>query len=81
MVAAVDTERAVTAQLNHDLSHDLLAEAKDATDQEHQMSIIEAIKLYPKAVGWSIVLSLAIIMEGYDLILLGSLYAFPTFVR
>ncbi|KAK9313227.1 general substrate transporter [Lipomyces starkeyi] len=81
MVAAVDTERAVTAQVNHDLSHDLIAEAKDATDQEHQMSIIGAIKLYPKAVGWSIVLSLAIIMEGYDLILLGSLYAFPTFVR
>ncbi|KAK9328871.1 hypothetical protein V1520DRAFT_327847 [Lipomyces starkeyi] len=77
MVAAVDTERAVTEQVDPDVSHDLLAEAKDATDQEHQMSI----KLYPKAVRWSFVLSLAVIMEGYDLILLGSFYAFPTFVR
>ncbi|KAJ8102402.1 general substrate transporter [Lipomyces tetrasporus] len=89
MAAAVDTEKvtdtfdvgAGTAQVNHDLDCGLLAEAKDATDQEHQMSIIQAIKLYPKAVGWSLVLSLAIIMEGYDLILLGSFYAFPTFVQ
>jgi SP family general alpha glucoside:H+ symporter-like MFS transporter len=58
---------------------DLSAEAKDATNKEHQMGFMQAIKLYPKAVGWSILLSTAIIMEGYDVVLLSSFYALPQF--
>jgi MFS transporter, SP family, general alpha glucoside:H+ symporter len=57
----------------------LSSEAKDATDQEHSMSFMQAIKLYPKAVGWSMLLSTAIIMEGYDVVLLSSFYALPQF--
>jgi len=57
----------------------LSAEAKDATNKEHEMSFLQAIKLYPKAVGWSVLLSTAIIMEGYDVILLASFYALPQF--
>ncbi|KAJ8098983.1 major facilitator superfamily domain-containing protein [Lipomyces tetrasporus] len=41
----------------------------------------EAFKIYPKAVAWSILLSAAITMEGYDTILLGSFYGFPSFVQ
>ena len=40
------------------------------TDKEKNMGILEALKLYPKAAGWSILLSTAIVMEGYDTILL-----------
>jgi hypothetical protein len=43
----------------------LVDEAKEATAQEHQMSLWQGIKLYPKAIGWSVLLSTAIIMEGY----------------
>lgn len=43
----------------------LVDEAKQATTQEHQMSLWQGIKLYPKAIGWSVLLSTAIIMEGY----------------
>lgn len=43
----------------------ILDEAKQATSQEHQMSLWQGIKLYPKAIGWSVLLSTAIIMEGY----------------
>lgn len=43
------------------------------------MSLLQAIKLYPKAVGWSLILSSTLIMEGYDLALLSSLYASPQF--
>ncbi|CZR67483.1 probable transporter (major facilitator superfamily) [Phialocephala subalpina] len=57
----------------------LSAEAKDATAKEHEMGFIQAIKLYPKAVGWSILLSTAIVMEGYDVVLLSSFYALPQF--
>ncbi|KAK9489576.1 hypothetical protein V1508DRAFT_458411 [Lipomyces doorenjongii] len=63
------------------LNEDLLVEAKDATSFEHQMTPRQAFKIYPKAVGWSILLSLAIVMEGYDTALLGSFYAFPAFVK
>lgn len=54
-------------------------EAQHAATDEKQMSLIQAIKLYPKAVGWSVVLSSALIMEGYDLALLSSLYGSPQF--
>lgn len=56
-------------------------EAKQATDKEHSMTLLKAIKLYPKAIGWSVLLSTTIIMEGYDLALLGNLYASPVFNR
>ncbi|KAK9311298.1 general substrate transporter [Lipomyces starkeyi] len=63
------------------LNEDLLVEAKDATALEHHMTVRQAFKIYPKAVGWSILLSLVIIMEGYDTLLLGSFYAFPEFLK
>lgn len=53
--------------------------AQHAADDEKSMGLLQAIKLYPKAVGWSVVLSSALIMEGYDLALLGSLYGSPMF--
>jgi MFS transporter, SP family, general alpha glucoside:H+ symporter len=56
-------------------------EAQHAANGEKSMTLGQAIRLYPKAVGWSIVLSSALIMEGYDLALLGSLYASPQFNR
>ncbi|TVY87189.1 Maltose permease [Lachnellula willkommii] len=57
----------------------LSTEAKDATTREQQMGFMQAIKLYPKAVGWSILLSTALVMEGYDVVLLSSFYALPQF--
>ncbi|KAL2132151.1 hypothetical protein VTI74DRAFT_4157 [Chaetomium olivicolor] len=59
----------------------MVVEAKHASDKEHQMSLLKAIKLYPKAIGWSVLVSATIIMEGYDLALLGNLYASPVFNR
>lgn len=54
-------------------------EAQHAANDEKSMGLFQAIKLYPKAVGWSFILSSALIMEGYDLALLGSLYGSPQF--
>jgi len=52
-------------------------EASKATRREHELSVRDAIRLYPKAVGFSLIFSTALIMEGYDLSLLGSLYGYP----
>jgi SP family general alpha glucoside:H+ symporter-like MFS transporter len=39
-------------------------DAQVATTKEHSMSLWKGVKLYPKAIGWSILLSTAIVMEG-----------------
>jgi SP family general alpha glucoside:H+ symporter-like MFS transporter len=57
----------------------LQADAKGATQKEHDMTLKQAAKLYPNAIGWSVLLSTAIIMEGYDAVLLSSFYALPQF--
>ena len=57
----------------------LANEAKAATEAEHALTVWEAIKTYPKAVFWSMFFSTAVAMEGYDLVLIGAFYAFPTF--
>ena len=54
-------------------------ETRHAAADEKQMTLLQALKIYPKAIGWSVVLSSALIMEGYDLALLGSLYGSPQF--
>ena len=50
-----------------------IQEAKLATEEELAMSLWQGIKLYPKAIGWSVLLSTAIIMEGYGMFNLTSL--------
>lgn len=58
---------------------ELVHDAEAETELEKNMGVIAAIKAYPKAVFFSFVLSLCVIMEGYDTALLGSFYALPQF--
>lgn len=57
----------------------LVERARRASNFEHNLTNREAFKVFPKAILFSFILSLAIIMEGYDTSLLGSFYAYPTF--
>lgn len=57
------------------------ADAAKAADAERNMTLMQGLKLYPKAVGWSVLLSTCIIMEGFDLVLITSLYALPAFQK
>lgn len=59
----------------------MLHNAKNATDKEHKMTLWQGLKLYPKAVAWSVLISTCIAMEGYDVCLLSNFYAFPQFNR
>lgn len=45
------------------------------------MSLLQGIRLYPKAVMWSVLISTCIVMEGYDISLVNNFYAFPQFNR
>ncbi|KAK9452017.1 general substrate transporter [Limtongia smithiae] len=59
----------------------VLDQAAEAVEREHRMSLLDAVRLYPKAIMWSVLLSLALVMEGYDIVLLSSFYAFPSFLE
>lgn len=78
---AHDAEKSQKHADGVNVMHDeaLVSEAKNAADAEQKMTLSKAIKLYPKAIAWSVLLSSTLIMEGYDLALLGSLYASPVF--
>jgi SP family general alpha glucoside:H+ symporter-like MFS transporter len=54
-------------------------EAKRAAEEEHQLTLRQAIRLHPTAILWSVLLSTSIIMEGYDIVLMSSFFAQPAF--
>lgn len=59
----------------------MFTNAASATEKEHKMGILQGIRLYPKAIIFSVIISLCCAMEGYDIALLGNFYAFPPFNR
>ncbi|KAK3074871.1 hypothetical protein LTR53_002325 [Teratosphaeriaceae sp. CCFEE 6253] len=56
-------------------------DAAKAAASEKSMTLREGLKLYPKAVMWSVLISTCIIMEGFDIVLINSLYGLPAFQR
>jgi SP family general alpha glucoside:H+ symporter-like MFS transporter len=60
---------------------DITLGAKSASDKEHKMTLMQGIRLYPKAVIFSFIISTCIAMEGYDVCLVNNFYAFPPFNR
>ncbi|WQF77442.1 Putative major facilitator, sugar transporter, major facilitator superfamily [Colletotrichum destructivum] len=60
---------------------DIDPQIQDAIDAERSLTPREAIRAYPMAVFWSLVVSLCVIMEGYDTILIGSFFAHPEFAK
>ncbi|GAP83246.1 putative MFS SP general alpha glucoside:H+ symporter [Rosellinia necatrix] len=60
---------------------DLIRHARLATEKEHKMSLMQGIRLYPKAIGWSILISTCIVMEGYDVALINNFYGNSQFNR
>ncbi|KAI4734928.1 sugar transporter [Aureobasidium sp. EXF-12298] len=55
--------------------------AAAATDEEHNLTLMQALKKYPQACFWSIAISSSIIMEGYDIVLIYSFFGQPAFVK
>ncbi|CAK7244174.1 MAG: hypothetical protein STHCBS139747_005709 [Sporothrix thermara] len=55
--------------------------AKAAAEREQSMTLLQGIRLYPKAIAWSMLISTCIVMEGYDVCLINNFYAFDQFNR
>ena len=80
--AGTITERRAAGASSSAAAMEALApEAEQAAATEQSMTLWQAVKTYPHAIGWSVLLSSTLIMEGYDLALLSSLYASQVFNR
>jgi SP family general alpha glucoside:H+ symporter-like MFS transporter len=55
------------------------AAARAANEEEHETTIRAALTIHRKAVMWSLIISMSIIMEGYDTNLIGNFFAYPAF--
>ncbi|WWD16321.1 hypothetical protein CI109_100747 [Kwoniella shandongensis] len=83
MEGKVTTEQTVLDQVRSEIDdyNAVVESARAAVDAEHNMTLKEALKRYPQAVGWSVLLSAAIIMEGFDVVLINNFYALPQFAE
>ncbi|XDG03454.1 hypothetical protein ABKA04_003069 [Annulohypoxylon sp. FPYF3050] len=57
----------------------LVNEANEANERERGMKLSHAFRVYPKAIGWSMILSSCLIMEGFGTSIVGSYISFPPF--
>ncbi|KAI5456679.1 hypothetical protein BGZ63DRAFT_517443 [Mariannaea sp. PMI_226] len=57
------------------------AKVRRGLNAEKEMTLLGCARQYPKAIAWSILLFLTVVMEGYDKSLIAGFIAFPTFRR
>lgn len=62
------------------LNANTISDAAKADEIEHKMTLREAFKTHKKAIFWSMALSGALIMEGYDVVVIGSFYGQRMFI-
>ncbi|TKA70502.1 hypothetical protein B0A55_07275 [Friedmanniomyces simplex] len=60
---------------------DYKADAIEAENVEHTMTVLQAVRAYPMASFWAFVISCTIIMESYDVFLMGNFVALDAFRR
>ncbi|OAL25536.1 hypothetical protein AYO22_04855 [Fonsecaea multimorphosa] len=66
--------------LDQKISHsDLVADTEEAIKEDHELGFFRSVQLYPKAIAWSMAICAASIMDGYDLHVVGLLFAVPAF--
>ncbi|PNH48327.1 hypothetical protein VD0004_g232 [Verticillium dahliae] len=81
MGSSIHEEKAAQAvELDHAPDKDI-SMAQQSAENEHNLTLREAIRRYPQAVLWSVLLSASIIMEGYDIVLISSFFTSPAFRR
>lgn len=80
-------EKATKASTNVDVDDyiskflEMSEDAKADDQREKTMKLSEGFRTFPKAIAWSLILSTALIMEGYDTNLMTSFFAYPAFAK
>ncbi|KAF7313085.1 Maltose permease [Mycena kentingensis (nom. inval.)] len=75
--------QADTGRLAKDIDNydEVVKNAAESDAKEHSQTIREAFRIHKRAVFWSVVLSAALIMEGYDVVVIASFYGHPAFLN
>ncbi|WQF85352.1 Putative major facilitator, sugar transporter, major facilitator superfamily [Colletotrichum destructivum] len=73
--------KAAENEVEEKLGQSAIFEAKQASDEEHAQTLKQALSQNRKAVFWSVMISMSIVMEGYDVILINNFFAYPEFQR
>lgn len=60
---------------------EMTTESEAQAKKQSEMGFWQALKTYPTAASWSVLLASTIIMEGYDTSLIGSFFAFEPFAK
>ncbi|KAJ7022928.1 maltose porter [Mycena alexandri] len=68
-------------QIENGENYEYKTEAMEAELTEHNMTVMQAVKAYPMACFWAFVMSFTIIMESYDVFLIGNFIALPEFAQ
>lgn len=71
-----------TNEIEHEKAmRDFKADAIEAEAAEQAMTVMQAVKAYPMACFWAFIMSFTIIMESYDVFLIGNFIALPAFAQ
>ncbi|KAK1511496.1 general alpha-glucoside permease [Colletotrichum abscissum] len=73
--------KAAENEVEEKLGQSAIHEAKQASDDEHAQTLRQALSENRKAVFWSVMISMSIVMEGYDVILINNFFAYPEFQK
>ena len=65
------------AAAQHKVMDRIIENARLATEKEQKMTLAQGVRLYPKAVLWSVLISTCIVMEGYDVCLINNFCQCP----
>jgi hypothetical protein len=70
-----ETAKAAVRSSNDDLA------VSEAIEYERSLTFSAALKLYPTAVGWSLFVSIGVIMLAFDPQIVGNMFAIPQFKK
>ncbi|TDZ13915.1 Maltose permease MAL31 [Colletotrichum spinosum] len=73
--------KAAENEVEEKLGQSAIFEAKQASDDEHSQTLMQALRQNRRAVFWSVMISMSIVMEGYDVILINNFFAYPEFQK
>ncbi|KIH93277.1 hypothetical protein SPBR_09160 [Sporothrix brasiliensis 5110] len=78
MDSSKESKQAAEVQISQT---EFLTDAAEANVWEHEMTIRQAAKLFPKAVAWSLALSATCVMDGYNFHTTSNAYSQPAFQK
>lgn len=79
MELSTKTEGHVAERVTSAQEHHITEDTNVAISNEQQMSVRQSIRLWWKAIVFSFVISLCVVMEGYDTSLMNKFFAFTPF--